>query len=65
MMGTVSVQSFKIAKGLPSENDTVSSNILTFLFSNLREKNSHFFAVCCSEILISIVLYFITTESLM
>lgn len=38
MMGTLSVLSFKIAKGLPSENDTVSSNILTFLFCNLREK---------------------------
>lgn len=61
----MSVQSVRIAEGLPSENGTVSSNILTFLFCNLREKNSHFFAVCCSEILISVVLYFITTESLM
>lgn len=61
----MSVQSVKTAEGFPSENGTVSSNILTFLSCNLTEGRSHFFVVCFSEILINIVLYFITAEGLM
>lgn len=39
------MQSVKTAEGFPSENDTVSSSILIFLFCNLTEESSHFFVV--------------------